>query len=78
MRDAFEKFINRRDNKPAELIAKFMDAKLRGGGKERESSAELEGHLNRALELFRFIQARLVPYCTLCMISAVVASLVGV
>jgi hypothetical protein len=30
---AFETFINRRPNKPAEMIAKYMDAKLRAGFK---------------------------------------------
>ena len=34
-KDAFEGFINARQNKPAELVAKFIDAQLkvrRGGG----------------------------------------------
>lgn len=31
--DAFESFINKRPNKPAELIAKFVDTKLRAGNK---------------------------------------------
>uniref|UniRef100_A0A915CQ81 Cullin N-terminal domain-containing protein n=1 Tax=Ditylenchus dipsaci TaxID=166011 RepID=A0A915CQ81_9BILA len=33
-KDAFDYFINTRPNKPAELIAKFMDSKLRTGNKE--------------------------------------------
>lgn len=33
LRDAFETFINERHNKPAELIAKFIDTKLRSGYK---------------------------------------------
>lgn len=33
--EAFETFINRRPNKPAELIAKFLDGKLRAGSKVR-------------------------------------------
>lgn len=33
MREAFESFINSRQNKPAELIAKFVDSKLRSGNK---------------------------------------------
>jgi cullin-4 len=33
MRDGFESFINSRQNKPAELIAKFVDSKLRSGNK---------------------------------------------
>ena len=34
MKEAMETFINRRQNKPAELIAKFVDSKLRAGNKE--------------------------------------------
>lgn len=33
MREAFESFINSRQNKPAELIAKFVDSRLRSGNK---------------------------------------------
>ncbi len=29
MKEAFEHFINTRENRPAELIAKFVDAKLK-------------------------------------------------
>jgi hypothetical protein len=29
MKEAFEQFINTRENRPAELIAKFVDAKLK-------------------------------------------------
>lgn len=64
VREAFERCINRRDNKPAELIAKFMDRKLRGGSRaaasdaamEEKGDAALEAQLDRALVLFRFIQ----------------------
>jgi hypothetical protein len=55
MKDAFEQFINQRHNKPAELIAKFLDAKLRTGVKG-VSEEELEGTLDDALVLFRYIQ----------------------
>ena len=34
MKESFENFINARINKPAELIAKFVDTKLRAGNKE--------------------------------------------
>ena len=34
MKESFENFINARVNKPAELIAKFVDTKLRAGNKE--------------------------------------------
>lgn len=35
IKDAFEHFINARQNRPAELIAKFADANLRAGNKVR-------------------------------------------
>lgn len=42
-------------NRPAELIAKFLDEKLRAGNKGI-SEEELENILERILILFRFIQ----------------------
>ena len=33
LKDSFEHFINQRQNKPAELIAKYIDNKLRAGNK---------------------------------------------
>eukprot|EP00873_Tetraselmis_striata_P009147 jgi/Tetstr1/429411/TSEL_019321.t1 len=57
MKDAFEQFINQRHNKPAELIAKFLDSKLRTGNKGI-SEEELEGTLDNALVLFRYIQGK--------------------
>lgn len=33
LKEAFEHFVNVRANKPAELIAKFIDAKLKSGNK---------------------------------------------
>jgi cullin-4 len=33
LKESFEYFINQRANKPAELIAKFVDARLRAGGR---------------------------------------------
>lgn len=54
-KDSFENFINQRQNKPAELIAKFIDAKLKAGNKG-QTDDELETVLDRALLLFRFIQ----------------------
>lgn len=57
LKDAFEYFINIRPNKPAELIAKFMDAKLRTGNKQC-SEEELESIMDRAIMLFRFVQGK--------------------
>nr|GMD87929.1 cullin-4-like [Ipomoea batatas] len=57
IKDAFEHLINLRQNRPAELIAKFLDEKLRAGNKGT-SEEELEGTLDKALVLFRFIQGK--------------------
>ncbi|GMJ14199.1 cullin4 [Hibiscus trionum] len=57
IRDAFEHLINLRQNRPAELIAKFLDEKLRAGNKGI-SEEELEGTLDKVLVLFRFIQGK--------------------
>ena len=50
--DAFESFINQRQNKPAEMIAKFVDSKLRAGNKE-SSEEELEKLLDKIMVIFR-------------------------
>ena len=42
----------------AELVAKFIDAELRSGGKGGKSDDALEATLEKALMLFRYIQAR--------------------
>ncbi|PIA41621.1 hypothetical protein AQUCO_02200213v1 [Aquilegia coerulea] len=57
IKDAFEHLINLRQNRPAELIAKFLDEKLRAGNKGT-SEEELEGLLDKVLVLFRFIQGK--------------------
>mmetsp|Transcript_26924 Transcript_26924/g.58796 ORF Transcript_26924/g.58796 Transcript_26924/m.58796 type:complete len:739 (-) Transcript_26924:3390-5606(-) len=57
LKEAFESFINQRQNKPAELIAKFIDTKLRAGNKG-QTDEELEGVLDKALMLFRYIQGK--------------------
>eukprot|EP00051_Salpingoeca_urceolata_P005689 m.75917 g.75917 ORF g.75917 m.75917 type:complete len:741 (-) comp14498_c0_seq1:51-2273(-) len=57
LKDSFAKFINQRHNKPAELIAKFVDSKLRVGYKEL-SENELEELMDRLLVLFRFIHGK--------------------
>ena len=41
MKEAFEHFINMRQNKPAEFVAKYIDCKLRiGSGSESEDQLE--------------------------------------
>ncbi|KAL3702128.1 hypothetical protein R1sor_020150 [Riccia sorocarpa] len=57
VKDACEHLINLRQNRPAELIAKFIDGKLRAGNKGT-SEEELEGTLDKVLVLFRFIQGK--------------------
>lgn len=57
LREAFEYFINQRTNKPAEMIAKFVDSKLRAGNKE-SSDEELEKMLDRIMILFRYIHGK--------------------
>mmetsp|Transcript_26420 Transcript_26420/g.74343 ORF Transcript_26420/g.74343 Transcript_26420/m.74343 type:complete len:737 (+) Transcript_26420:341-2551(+) len=57
LKDSFEQFINQRPNKPAELIAKFVDSKLRTGNKG-VSDEELEATMDSALVLFRYIQGK--------------------
>ncbi|SAM86043.1 related to cullin 4A [Ustilago bromivora] len=56
-KDSFEVFVNKRENKPAELIAKFLDAKLRSGNKTM-TDQELEFTLDEALILFRYTHAK--------------------
>ncbi|CAF3377203.1 unnamed protein product [Rotaria sp. Silwood1] len=57
LKDSFEYFINQRANKPAELIAKAVDARLRTGNKEA-TEEELEKILDKLLILFRFIHGK--------------------
>ncbi|XP_046371924.1 cullin-4A-like [Haliotis rufescens] len=57
MKDSFENFINQRQNKPAELIAKYVDSKLRAGNKEA-TEEELERLLDKIMVLFRFIHGK--------------------
>ncbi|CAN8267329.1 unnamed protein product [Cochlearia groenlandica] len=57
IKDSFEYLINLRQNRPAELIAKFLDEKLRAGNKGT-SEEELETTLEKVLVLFRFIQGK--------------------
>jgi predicted Ser/Thr protein kinase len=54
MKESFESFINVRQNKPAELIAKFVDSKLKQGNKE-SSEEELERLLDKIMVIFRSV-----------------------
>lgn len=57
IKEAFEFFINQRQNKPAELLAKFLDQKMRLGSKTMNES-EMEECLNQILTLFRYTQGK--------------------
>ncbi|KAB1267570.1 Cullin-4A [Camelus dromedarius] len=57
MKESFEAFINKRPNKPAELIAKHVDSKLRAGNKEA-TDEELERILDKIMIIFRFIHGK--------------------
>ena len=57
MKESFESFISKRPNKPAELIAKHVDSKLRAGNKEA-TDEELERILDKIMILFRFIHGK--------------------
>ena len=54
VKESFESFINCRQNVPAELIAKYIDSKLKSGNKG-STEEELEITLDKALTLFRYI-----------------------
>jgi cullin-4 len=59
LKEGFESFINQRANKPAELLAKYMDAALRGGARgPAGADGEVEASVDAALVLFRFIQGK--------------------
>ncbi|GAA5840529.1 hypothetical protein JCM9279_007355 [Rhodotorula babjevae] len=55
---AFESVVNTRQNKPAEMMAKYLDAKLRSGGARGLDDVALEAVLNDVLYLFRFTQGK--------------------
>jgi len=57
LRDMFESFINERANKPAELMAKFVDELLRTANKS-VSDDELESMLDQVMVLFKFINGK--------------------
>ncbi|TKR80029.1 hypothetical protein L596_014165 [Steinernema carpocapsae] len=56
-KDAFDYFINQKQMRPAQLIAKFMDVRLRAGNKAC-TDEELDGVMDKAIVLFRFIEGK--------------------
>ncbi|KAI3624365.1 hypothetical protein CBS14141_002793 [Malassezia furfur] len=55
MRDSFEACVNAAGSKPAELLARFADAKLRAGNKAM-TDAEMDACMTQVLALFRFLR----------------------
>ncbi|KNC49408.1 Cullin 4 [Thecamonas trahens ATCC 50062] len=58
LKDAFEKFINVRQNRPAELIAKYMDKLLKSSAGKGSDEDVLLGKLDAGLALFRFVSGK--------------------
>ena len=57
LKEAFETVINGRQNRAAELVARFIDAKLRSGNKGT-TDEELEEVLDKTMTLFRYIDGK--------------------
>ncbi len=54
----FEACLNSRADKPAELVARYLDSILRRGSKAGAQEGSLEDVLDAALALFRYVQVR--------------------
>ncbi|KAI8982642.1 Cullin family-domain-containing protein [Pilobolus umbonatus] len=58
LKESFEYFINTRNNRPTELLAKFMDSRLKSTPRRgRRSEIDME-EMDQALSLFRYIQGK--------------------
>ena len=57
VKESFESFVNCRQNVPAQLIAKYIDSKLKTGNKGA-TEEELEVTLDKALMIFRYISGK--------------------
>ena len=57
LKESCENFINVRQNKPAELIAKYIDSMLKTGNKGT-TEEEVESKLERLLVLFRYVNGK--------------------
>ncbi|CAN0308835.1 unnamed protein product [Discosporangium mesarthrocarpum] len=51
LKEAWEKFLNTRQNRPSELVAKFLDSKLRG--EKGMSDDDVEAVLDKVMVIFR-------------------------
>ncbi|KAI7869527.1 cullin 4, partial [Spinellus fusiger] len=56
LKESFEVFVNTRKNKPAELVAKYIDSKLRSNTKNKEKN--IEQVLDQAMVIFRYTQSK--------------------
>ena len=57
VKESFRSFINERHNKPAEMMAKFFDSKLRTGYKDC-SEEGLDALFDSVMVLFRFVNGK--------------------
>jgi len=57
IRKSWEFFLNQRHNKPAELMAKFVDHQLQRGGRGI-SEQELEATLDGVMDILRFVEGK--------------------
>eukprot|EP00735_Rhodelphis_limneticus_P013729 TRINITY_DN7685_c0_g1::TRINITY_DN7685_c0_g1_i1::g.18662::m.18662 TRINITY_DN7685_c0_g1::TRINITY_DN7685_c0_g1_i1::g.18662 ORF type:complete len:792 (-),score=204.80,sp/Q8LGH4/CUL4_ARATH/54.59/0.0,Cullin/PF00888.17/3.4e-161,Cullin_Nedd8/PF10557.4/2.1e+03,Cullin_Nedd8/PF10557.4/1.4e-26 TRINITY_DN7685_c0_g1_i1:237-2612(-) len=57
LKESFEHSVNAKENKPAELIAKYLDVMLRAGNKG-QTDEEMDQLLDRVMVLFRYIQGK--------------------
>ena len=55
---SFDAFLNSRENKPAEMIAKYLDHLLRSGGAKGQTNEELDAEMDRVIFLFRYIHGK--------------------
>ena len=58
LKASIEAAVNARENRPAELVARFLDARLKSGAKGAGSEAELERELDRVMVLFKSIHGK--------------------
>ena len=58
LRASIEACVNTRQDRPAELVAKFIDARMRTGGKGVEGEAHTEAVFDKVMALFRCIYGK--------------------
>lgn len=57
LKQSFEAFINSRSNRPAELLAKYFDSKIRSTAK-RNNDEDLETTVDKLLPVFRYLREK--------------------